>query len=212
MADTIFECVKALGDNLRKSEGVVQTYAAEFQRLKDLEEVSNRLKAELDSMAKNLQREFEENKMLKEALRRAKESLNFEKRLNASIKEKKQFYVENPHPQQHLQHQQQHHLPHRKGGSGKSTTLPAALPLTSSGSVAAAAAAAAAAAGTASSSTALAKELEREVGKRKSLQETTKKKDEEIRTLKMEMNKMRAARMEGIKRTGRSGGGGTEKY
>ena len=181
----VFESVKALADNLRKSEGIVHTYAAEFQRLKDLEEVSTRLKTELDSMAKNLQREFEENKMLKEALRRAKESLNFEKRLNASIKEKKQFYVENP----------LHHRDAAAGGAGgvraqrtSSTSLPVP-PLTSSGA----------------SSTALAKELEREMGKRKSLQESTKRKDEEIRTLKMEMNRMRAARMEGITR-GKSGG------
>ena len=200
MAETVFESVKALADNLRRSEGVVNTYAAEFQRLKDLEEVSTRLKAELDAMARNLQREFEENKMLKEALRRAKESLNFEKRLNASIKEKKQFYVENPHPR------------NGEGGGGgggggagggggggvktqraSSASLPVP-PLTSS----------------ASSTSAVAKELEREVGKRKSLQESAKRKDEEIRTLKMEMNKMRAARLEGIKRGGKSGP--TERY
>ncbi|XP_077998057.1 uncharacterized protein LOC144451149 isoform X2 [Glandiceps talaboti] len=86
--------LRVLHQRLDRKDELLQDYEKDLARLRQAEHVANEKAIQVETLATDVRSRVEENQYLRETLRRTRETLEQEKRLNTAIKNKKTFHME----------------------------------------------------------------------------------------------------------------------
>ncbi|XP_070561704.1 forkhead-associated domain-containing protein 1-like isoform X2 [Ptychodera flava] len=86
--------LRVLHQRLDRKDALLQDYEKDLARLRQAEHEANEKAIQVESLATDVRGRAEENQYLRETLRRTRETLEQEKRLNNAIKNKKTFHME----------------------------------------------------------------------------------------------------------------------
>ncbi|XP_041128813.1 forkhead-associated domain-containing protein 1-like [Polyodon spathula] len=86
--------LRLLQSQLERKEELLSGYQRDLEQLRQSQDVVHRQQVEVDRLREELQGQSQESALLREALDRAQQRLDQEKRLNKAIKERKTFHLE----------------------------------------------------------------------------------------------------------------------
>ncbi|KAI0210169.1 hypothetical protein LSAT2_005102 [Lamellibrachia satsuma] len=101
--------IKVLKERIARKDELLQGYEKDLAKLRQAETLANKKTSQVDSLTTDVRSKIEEMQYLREALQRTRTRLEQEKRLNAAIKQKKTFHLENDRACQNSWHK--HHCP-----------------------------------------------------------------------------------------------------
>ncbi|KAK2175101.1 hypothetical protein NP493_750g01052 [Ridgeia piscesae] len=101
--------IKVLKERIARKDELLQGYEKDLAKLRQAETLANKKTSQVDSLTTDVRSKIEEMQYLREALQRTRTRLEQEKRLNAAIKQKKTFHLENERTCQNGFHK--HHCP-----------------------------------------------------------------------------------------------------
>ncbi|XP_022090335.1 forkhead-associated domain-containing protein 1-like isoform X2 [Acanthaster planci] len=87
--------LRTLNQRLERKDELLRDYEKDLEKLRLAERLANEKAAQVEALANDLRGRTEEAHYLRETLRRTREGLDQEKRLNRAIKSKKTFHLEN---------------------------------------------------------------------------------------------------------------------
>ncbi|XP_071476887.1 forkhead-associated domain-containing protein 1-like [Diadema antillarum] len=87
--------LRTLNQRLERKDALLQDYEKDLEKLRLAERVANEKAGQVESLAGDVRSRQEEAHYLRETLRRTREELDKERRLNSAIKSKKTFHMEN---------------------------------------------------------------------------------------------------------------------
>eukprot|EP00057_Strongylocentrotus_purpuratus_P004677 XP_003729226.1 PREDICTED: forkhead-associated domain-containing protein 1 [Strongylocentrotus purpuratus] len=93
--ELILSRLKTLNQRLERKDALLQGYEKDLEKLRLAERVANEKAGQVESLAGDVRSRQEESHYLRETLRRTREELDKERRLNSAIKSKKTFHLEN---------------------------------------------------------------------------------------------------------------------
>nr|XP_054768394.1 forkhead-associated domain-containing protein 1-like [Lytechinus pictus] len=93
--ELILSRLKTLNQRLERKDALLQDYEKDLEKLRLAERVANEKAGQVESLAGDVRSRQDEAHYLRETLRRTREELDKERRLNSAIKSKKTFHLEN---------------------------------------------------------------------------------------------------------------------
>lgn len=87
--------LKTLNQRLERKDDLLKDYEKDLEKLRLAEQIANEKAGQVESLANDIRGKTEEAHYLRETLRRTRETLDQERRLNSAIKNKKTFHLEN---------------------------------------------------------------------------------------------------------------------
>ncbi|XP_041377668.1 forkhead-associated domain-containing protein 1-like isoform X3 [Gigantopelta aegis] len=87
--------IKVLQERIHRKDELLQGYERDLAKLQQAQDLAEHKTAQVDTLVSEIRTNSEESQYLRESLNRTRDRLNQEKRLNAAIKQKKTFHLEN---------------------------------------------------------------------------------------------------------------------
>nr|XP_006812788.1 PREDICTED: forkhead-associated domain-containing protein 1-like [Saccoglossus kowalevskii] len=94
MIELMVSRLRVLHQRLERKDELLQDYEKDLARLRQAEHIANEKAVQVESLASEVRSRSEENQYLRETLRRTRDVLEQEKRLNGAIKNKKTYHME----------------------------------------------------------------------------------------------------------------------
>ncbi|XP_071840349.1 forkhead-associated domain-containing protein 1-like isoform X2 [Apostichopus japonicus] len=87
--------LRTLNQRLERKDDLLRDYEKDLEKLRLAEQIANEKAGQVESLANDIRGKTEEAHYLRETLRKTRETLDQERRLNNAIKNKKTFHLEN---------------------------------------------------------------------------------------------------------------------